>query len=546
MAPVRDYFCDCERMCKGITRQVSRTVFYAHRQKQQRTVTRAQEQRQHPVFESAGEPLALLESGAGNSLGEGREAEMGASSGSSGSPERQLSEEPVVPEPGPGVVDPSNAIQFSPPAIEPDPPAEPEPTFHPSGTGTNPARYSDSLPESLTCAAVPELETALKFRRALEAASLENGDLSTEQVERLRSPTEFVETLDPDTKHALKLYLSTHGASEQVYRDVRLDILDDDSSRDIPSYEGAKKKVAELTGITPIIHHMCPDSCMAYTGPYKDLEECVYCKKPRYDPKTGKPLQYFYTMPLGPQIQARWKDPACAKLMQHRQQETKKIFERLQDPESGGQIDEYSDIYHGQDYLEAVQRGDIGPDDTLLMFSMDGAQLYHDKKSDCWIFIWVILDMAPDQRYKKKHIIPGGVIPGPNNPEHMESFLFPAYHHLAALQKEGLPIFNGLTRTLSNTNIFLFLGSADGPGSVYFTGFVGHHGYFFCRLYCGIPGRHKPERPHYYGALLKPDNYNLDGCSHGDIDAASIGGPNEEKYLENLRYLLSSTGKTNC
>ena len=49
----------------------------------------------------------------------------------------------------------------------------------------------------------------------------------------------------------------------------------------------------------------------------------------------------------------------------------------------------------------------------------------------------------------------------------------------------------------SKANILL-LGSADGPGTVYFTGLVGHHGAFPCRIFCGMKGRHKPGGPHYY------------------------------------------------
>lgn len=78
--------------------------------------------------------------------------------------------------------------------------------------------------------------------------------------------------------------------------------------------------------------------------------------------------------------------------------------------------------------------------------------------------MWAILDMVPDQRYK--HVIPGGVIPGPNKPQHMESFLFPGFHHLAALQKEGLPMYNGATQSLSSANLFLLLGTVDGPGGL--------------------------------------------------------------------------------
>jgi hypothetical protein len=68
---------------------------------------------------------------------------------------------------------------------------------------------------------------------------------------------------------------------------------------------------------------------------------------------------------------------------------------------------------------------------------MDDAQLYRDKKSDCWIYIWILLDLAPDFHYKKQYVLPGGLIPGPNIPQHVESFL-PGLHHISALQNEGL------------------------------------------------------------------------------------------------------------
>ena len=43
----------------------------------------------------------------------------------------------------------------------------------------------------------------------------------------------------------------------------------------------------------------------------------------------------------------------------------------------------YNDIFCGLDYLEAVEKGDIGDHDTAVMLSIDGAQLYQNKKCDC-------------------------------------------------------------------------------------------------------------------------------------------------------------------
>lgn len=82
-------------------------------------------------------------------------------------------------------------------------------------------------------------------------------------------------------------------------------------------------------------------------------------------------------------------------------------------------------------------RSRIGDHDTAPLFSIDGAQIFEKKASDCWIYIWAILDLAPNSRYKVNVVEPGGFIGGPSPPKNYDSFLFPTPHHLSALQKEG-------------------------------------------------------------------------------------------------------------
>jgi hypothetical protein len=298
------------------------------------------------------------------------------------------------------------------------------------------------------------LKISLAFQRALEGAALENGDLSADDMYRLRHPVQNEINLidDPDLLLSLRLFLSTTSASDQVYADVCSDMLERHPQDNILSLASVKKKIQELMGVIPIIHDMCPNSCIAYTGPYADLETCPMpdCQTSRYDPillessngKIKKPQQQFYTIPLGPQLQALWQNPDTAKKMKHRARRTKEIFDELE--ATGGIIEEYEDIYHGESYLEAVARGDISDDDMVLMFAMDGAQLYQDKQSDCWIYMWVVFDLAPDFRYKKRYVLPGGFIPGPKNPKNSDSYLFPGFHHLAAIQKEGLRVWDGM------------------------------------------------------------------------------------------------------
>jgi len=100
------------------------------------------------------------------------------------------------------------------------------------------------------------------------------------------------------------------------------------------------------------------------------------------------------------------------------------------------------DIAISLDYLSAVLDGDINPQDIVLMVSLDGAQLQEDKDSDHWIYIWILINLSPNQCYRKYNILPGGFILGPNKPKNLNSFLMIGLHHLAAIQQEGLKIYN--------------------------------------------------------------------------------------------------------
>jgi hypothetical protein len=169
------------------------------------------------------------------------------------------------------------------------------------------------------------------------------------------------------------------------------------------------------------------------------------------------------------------------------------------------------------------------------MFSINGAQLYESKQSDCWIYIWVLFDHSPDQHYHKKYILPGGIIPGPKKTKNLYSFMFPGLHHLCAIQAEGLAIWDGALNRLFTSNPFLFIATADGPGMAFLTGLVGHQGKMGCRLYCGLPGQHKLGAPTYYPVLCQPvGNYY-----HPDILIHQLPPAGSFNYEANLCHIVS-------
>jgi len=265
-----------------------------------------------------------------------------------------------------------------------------------------------------------DMKTILWFIKMLEDAELES-QFSPDELEAFCNPREILSSPsdDPDLLLSIANYVVGLNTSQHIYAESCLNFQRRSPEVKMLSYDQVQRRVSNLSGVVTWQHNMCVDSCAGFTGPYADLEHCPHpqCGKPRYNQheleksggKNKVPQKLFTTFPVGPQLQSRWKSPTMAEKMHYRCNKTKDLFREHDE----GSIDGYDDILGGSAYLKAMGKGDIKEHDTVQMLSMDGAQLLHNKKSDCWIYIWILLDLAPDQHYKVRNIIPGGVIPGP-------------------------------------------------------------------------------------------------------------------------------------
>ena len=79
---------------------------------------------------------------------------------------------------------------------------------------------------------------------------------------------------------------------------------------------------------------------------------------------------------------------------------------------------------------------------------------------------------------------------------------------------------------------------------MHITGFVGYHGKHGCRLYCGLSGRRERQGKHYFPALLKPSNYDVEGSSHPDVDIMQFREVSCEQYEKNLSILVASPNES--
>jgi hypothetical protein len=62
----------------------------------------------------------------------------------------------------------------------------------------------------------------------------------------------------------------------------------------------------------------------------------------------------------------------------------------------------YNDIFSGSELQDLVEHLEITGNDTIVSLSLDGAQLYQNKKSDTWILIWILNNFSSNQCYQKK------------------------------------------------------------------------------------------------------------------------------------------------
>lgn len=387
---------------------------------------------------------------------------------------------------------------------------------------------SDDLPEagSNHMSVLDNIRTAQEFIQQISQATLANCKLDETTLDRLRNPEKYVfeDINEPHIQLSLDLYMACSNASQATYNAVRDAVMAAFPETNVLSYHLVTKLAAELTGVCAVRDDMCVKSCVAFTGPFSELDKCPTCHEPRFNAE-GKPWKQACTIPLGPQLQCLRMSTEGAQAMRYRDQKTTEIINELNQNTGNPDALIYDDFFSGSDYLDLAEDLGLTEHDTTVILSVDGAQIYQNKKSDTWIAIWVVYDYNPKTRYKKKRCLPAAIIPGPEKPKNLGSMLFRSLQHVSALQREnnyaGLRVWDAIKRAVITSRILVVLGTADALGLVELDGRVGHHGALGCCLGCKMKGRTKGSG-HYCAAHLRPSNLKPRDPNHPDFDFRNI------------------------
>jgi len=156
--------------------------------------------------------------------------------------------------------------------------------------------------------------------------------------------------------------------------------------------------LAELSGVCSVGDDTCINSCIAYTGPFKDLQTCPECGEHCFWPIYQKSLpaaSYNSTRSSIAGNTMKSTKFTRSRLLLSCYRENNKGSRSLQ-----WKIPLIKDFF-SQGYIDGVDEKFIKEYGKVLIFSMDDAQLYASKASDCWIYIGIIFDYISGNYYRK-------------------------------------------------------------------------------------------------------------------------------------------------
>ncbi|KAL0960636.1 hypothetical protein HGRIS_005665 [Hohenbuehelia grisea] len=214
----------------------------------------------------------------------------------------------------------------SPPGSRPDSPIQPPPPT-PADPGSEsdneddlgPGDHRPDAEEQLPFSRIEDVKLSQEFIELLKSANLDDSGLGPDDLEDLRKPSAIpLEVLqNPDFRLSIRLFLSSLKSSEATYTENVAAIKERfPECTGILSLDQVKRRLKQLTGVVPVMHDMCVNTCIAFTGPFSELDTCNHCSQPRYDSK-GAPRRRFSTLPIGPQLQAQWASPKGAQNMRY-------------------------------------------------------------------------------------------------------------------------------------------------------------------------------------------------------------------------------------
>lgn len=206
-----------------------------------------------------------------------------------------------------------------------------------------------------------------------------------------------------------------------------------------------KGALDSLLPIRTTQYDMCHRSCVAFTGEYSHLDACPVCGEARYEERQPgdrgprRARATFSVHDVAERLRTLYASAGGARAMRYR-------ANYVVDPARP-----YHDIFGGRLYRR-VAHAFTDARDVALGLSGDGLSMFKRCASDAchelppsffpirsststtFPIYLVNFNLPPAERVKPENIITVAVIPGPNEPKRLNSFLLPIVEQLIVLE----------------------------------------------------------------------------------------------------------------
>jgi hypothetical protein len=266
----------------------------------------------------------------------------------------------------------------------------------------------------------------------------------------------------------------------------------------LPSLDATRSYIHGLSGFAPQIFDCCKNSCLCYAGPHADKTSCDFCGESRFR-KDGKAKKRFTYIPLIPRLKALARNRTLAEKMRNRAQRDTVIAEEVA---AGAARSKVRDIFDSTNYEDLKKRKIkihdqtlprkyfADPRDVALGLCTDGVGPFKTRKVTCWPLIVFNYNLPTDLMFLLEYIMSLGVIPGPNKPKDVDSFLWAFGEEMLQLAN-GVRTFDIIESEFFMLRAFLILAFGDIPAISMLMRMKGHNGICPCRM-CTITGLRVP------------------------------------------------------
>ncbi|CAD6958115.1 unnamed protein product [Tilletia laevis] len=168
---------------------------------------------------------------------------------------------------------------------------------------------------------------------------------------------------------------------------------------------------------------------MTFVGPHAEKTRCTArrqgrrCKERRYD-ASGKPRRQYTTFSILPRVRAKFASGNGSTYLH----DLAEFADGTWDTEEH----EFTDWAAGGIHRSLRDKGLFDdPRHDAYILSTDGAQFIDKRTSNGWIVALTSLNSSPMERFRRPATFIATVIPGPNNPVDIDSFLWPILQQFA-------------------------------------------------------------------------------------------------------------------